>query len=110
MYDQVGPEGMNNMGGFDGSQGGFGGFGVRVQLVMHFRQAHKCMEVGCLLHSDKFAIALLSVALWYLVSHASNTHNRMPNITFNVFISIIVKQSVRPVYRVVASDKPHQRR
>ncbi|DBA73544.1 TPA: hypothetical protein ACH3X2_009789 [Trebouxia sp. C0005] len=27
MYDQVGPEGMDNMGGFDGSQGGFGGFG-----------------------------------------------------------------------------------
>ncbi|KAL0055817.1 hypothetical protein WJX82_004669 [Trebouxia sp. C0006] len=27
MYDQVGPEGMDNMGGYDGSQGGFGGFG-----------------------------------------------------------------------------------
>ncbi|KAL0020728.1 hypothetical protein WJX77_005723 [Trebouxia sp. C0004] len=27
MYDQVGPEGMDNMGGFDGGQGGFGGFG-----------------------------------------------------------------------------------
>lgn len=34
MYDRVGPEGMENMGGFDGGQGGFGGaqgfgFGVR---------------------------------------------------------------------------------
>ena len=25
MYDRVGPEGMENMGGFDGAQGGFGG-------------------------------------------------------------------------------------
>ncbi len=53
MYDRVGPEGMDNMGGFDGSQGGFGGFGVRVQLVMHLGQAHKGMNIGCSLHSDK---------------------------------------------------------
>ena len=61
MYDQVGPEGMDNMGGFDGSQGGFGGFGVRCQLVMHLGQAHKCMKVGCSLHSDKFALPPLLV-------------------------------------------------
>ncbi len=68
MYDQVGPEGMDNMGGFDGSQGGFGGFGVRVQLVMHFRQAHKCMEVSCSLHSDKFAMPpLLACCSMYLM-------------------------------------------
>lgn len=56
MYDQVGPEGMDNMGGFDGSQGGFGGFGVRAQLVMHYGQGPQCMEVSLLLHSDKFAL------------------------------------------------------
>lgn len=39
MYDRVGPEGMENMGGFDGAQGGFGGaqgfpgFGVRTSWL-----------------------------------------------------------------------------
>ncbi len=72
MYDRVGPEGMDNMGGFDGSQGGFGGFGVRSQLVMHLRWAHECMKVSYLLHSDKLALPPLlvccSLYLMFLIS------------------------------------------
>lgn len=43
MYDRVGPEGMENMGGFDGGQGGFGGaqgFGFGVRFGSAALQSH----------------------------------------------------------------------
>lgn len=47
MYDRVGPEGMENMGGFDGAQGGFGGaqgfgFGVRTSCSLPNGQHRIC--------------------------------------------------------------------
>ena len=41
MYDRVGPEGMENMGGFDGAQG-FGGFGVRTSCSLPSEQHQIC--------------------------------------------------------------------
>lgn len=45
MYDRVGPEGMDNMGGAQGFGGtqGFGGFGVRMNLTRLQPRNTKCV-------------------------------------------------------------------
>ena len=77
MYDRVGPEGMENMGGFGGGQGGFGdaqGFGFGVRSGSAALQRHNTRSV--------VVISKSCAAVCKVVPHlpAAILHNRLAHV------------------------------